>query len=148
GIAPERQAQLFERFTQAHDGERRYGGTGLGLAICKGIVEALGGKIGVTSAIGEGSCFAFSVPARPSKASGKTIVRDASGAARQKALVLVADDHADVRDLVRLFLKDVADVSVAADGRAAVRLASAKRFDLLLLDVRMPVLNGGVVLQR
>jgi PAS domain S-box-containing protein len=144
GVAPERQAEVFERFTQAHDGERQYGGAGLGLAICKAIVEALGGRIGVTSQVGEGSCFAFSVPCRIAKANARVARR----AQREMACVLVADDHADVRDLVALFLKDTADVTVVADGRAAVKAASLKRFDVMFLDVRMPVLDGAQALKR
>jgi PAS domain S-box-containing protein len=144
GIAPERRADLFKRFSQVHDGRRRYGGTGLGLAICRGIVEAQGGEIGVSSKPGGGSCFHFSLPTRVVNAR----TRKTQPNRREKLSVLVADDNPDLQDLVVLFLADLAEVSVAIDGRSAVRIAGQKRFDVMLMDVRMPDLDGPQTLKR
>jgi PAS domain S-box-containing protein len=145
GIAPERRSDLFKRFSQAHDGRRRYGGTGLGLAICRGIVEAQGGEIGVFSKPGSGSCFHFKLPTRVVSARSR---KPTAPNRREKLTVLVADDSPDLQDLVVLFLQDLADVSVAVDGRNAVRIAGHKRFDVMLLDVRMPDLDGPQALRR
>jgi PAS domain S-box-containing protein len=144
GIAPERRSELFKRFSQVHDGRRRYGGTGLGLAICRGIVEAQGGEIGVSSKVGEGSCFHFRLPTRVVHARS----RKTHPKRRERLAVLVADDNPDLQDLVVLFLQDLADVSVAIDGRTAIRIAGAKRFDVMLMDVRMPDLDGPQTLGR
>jgi len=144
GIAPQRRGELFRRFSQVHDGRRRYGGTGLGLAICRGIVEAQGGDIGVSSKLGGGSCFHFQIPTRAVSAKS----RSAHPNRRERLAILVADDNRDLQDLVVLLLDDLADVSVAIDGPAAVRIAGAKRFDVMLLDVRMPDLDGPQTLRR
>jgi PAS domain S-box-containing protein len=145
GITAEGQARLFQRFSQVDGSQtRQYGGTGLGLAICKGIVEAMGGRISVASRPGRGSAFAFTVPAAPAQD------QPAGSALRggDRIRLLLADDHADIRELVVLLLGDRVEVTAVEDGEAAVRVAARRRFDVMLLDQRMPRLDGPGVLAR
>ncbi|QUD86514.1 PAS domain S-box protein [Phenylobacterium montanum] len=143
GIALEQQSLLFRRFSQV-DGSstRRHGGTGLGLAICRGLVEAMGGAIGVQSEPGRGARFHFEIPAEPAgpaeaEASEIELVFPVG------ARVLVADDHSANRELVRAVLTPFgAVVSEAANGAEAVRAAESSIFDLILMDLRMPELDG------
>jgi PAS domain S-box-containing protein len=144
GIAPDKLAVLFQRFSQV-DGSstRRHGGTGLGLAICKGLVEAMGGTIGVESREGEGSRFTFRIPAR-------TVEMEAAGVGEGEAdlgelgiRLLVADDNAVNRELVEVILSPLGvEVSAARDGREAVEMAADMPFDVILMDLRMPRLDG------
>ncbi len=149
GIPPERMDRLFKRFSQV-DGSltREYGGTGLGLAICKGIVEAMGGAIGVESAVGEGSTFSFSLPAARTFTAPASLENGPDHASAGLRL-LVVDDHPANRELVRLFLAAVgADVVEAGDGQEAVELAARQPFDVILMDLRMPRLDGASALGR
>jgi len=144
GIAPEGLTLLFKRFSQV-DGSltRGHGGTGLGLAICKGIVEAQGGDIGAASQLGCGSRFTFAIPAPRTDAPSVDAVEAGDFAARIGARVLVTDDHPANRELVKLFLAPMgAEITEAADGEAAVALADAQPFDVILMDLRMPKLDG------
>jgi PAS domain S-box-containing protein len=151
GVPPDKQDRLFKRFSQV-DGSltRAAGGTGLGLAICKGLVEAMGGEIGVESRMGEGSRFWFTLPAPLAEraedgAEGRAIEQLAVAGVR----VLVVDDHPANRELARLFLAGVgAEVTEAADGEEAVQLASEWPYDVILMDVRMPKLDGPGALAR
>jgi signal transduction histidine kinase/NO-binding membrane sensor protein with MHYT domain/CheY-like chemotaxis protein len=151
GISPDKQDRLFQRFSQI-DGSltRVQGGTGLGLAICKGLVEAMGGEIGVDSRMGEGSRFWLTIPA-PSAS-----LAEADGHAPATGLqslpgvrVLVVDDHPINRQLARLFLAGIgAEITEAVDGEDAVRTAAEWPFDVILMDVRMPKLDGPSALKQ
>ncbi|HEY0647081.1 PAS domain S-box protein [Phenylobacterium sp.] len=150
GIPADRIDRLFKRFSQVDGSLTRTGGTGLGLAICKGIVEAMGGEIGVTSEVGQGSCFAFTVPAPRTQAvtsapAGPSQDQVAFGGVR----VLIVDDHPANRELVGLILAGVgAEVTEAEDGVAAAELAAQWPYDVILMDVRMPRLDGPGALAR
>ncbi|PZQ58134.1 MAG: hypothetical protein DI570_18500 [Phenylobacterium zucineum] len=148
GMTLEQQARLFQRFSQV-DGSstRRHGGTGLGLAICRGLVEAMGGQIGARSLTGRGSTFHFDVGA---PAAEVAVWRDAaSGYSIEGVRVLVTDDNATNRELARAMLEAMgAEVQEAADGLEAVEIALACPFDVILMDVRMPRLDGPSAVAR
>lgn len=151
GIPPEKRALLFKRFSQI-DGSltRAHGGTGLGLAICKGLVEAMGGEIGADSTVGAGSRFWFTIPAPSAVLSdvqnnSSPVYRPTFSGVR----VLVVDDHRANRDLARLILAGIgAEVSEATDGGEAVRMAAERPYDVILMDLRMPGLDGPGALER
>ena len=140
GIPADRLDQLFKRFSQV-DGSstRKHGGTGLGLAICKGLVDAMGGRIGVTSQPGRGSCFWFELPAAKVALGAAETNGEATTPIPEGCRVLVIDDNPVNRDLVSVVLRAFgAEITEAADGEAAVLLASAEPFDVILMDLRMP----------
>ncbi|MBS0396724.1 MAG: response regulator, partial [Proteobacteria bacterium] len=144
GIAPEAQAKLFQPFAQLDDAPgARLPGTGLGLALSRSIVERMGGRIGVDSAPGRGSRFWFEVPVAeveeaPAGRFGARVPDAFQGA------VLLAEDLAETREFLARFLREsgCAPVVEVADGRALLEQARGARFDLMLVDWRMPVLDG------
>lgn len=144
GVPPELQAKLFQRFSQVDaSATRSHGGTGLGLAICKGLIAAMGGEIGLTSEVGHGARFHFSIPAP--KAAAIALPEDAQAAAVLPVgcRVLVADDNPANLDVVGAVLRGLGvEVTTASDGQSAVDIASGAPFDAILLDLRMPGLNG------
>jgi PAS domain S-box-containing protein len=157
GIAPHDIARLFGTFEQADASTtRRYGGSGLGLAICRSLVDLMGGSIRVESRIAAGSAFMVDVPlpaaavppsARPSgvPAGGVRVpIHELSAAVRRPgARVLLAEDS-PINQQVASELLALAGVIVSTvpDGRAAVRAARDTEYDLILMDVQMPVLDG------
>ncbi len=154
GIPPAKQEAIFEAFTQADSSvTRRYGGTGLGLTISSRLVEAMGGRIRVESAPGQGSRFHFTVQlglaAEP--AAGATgapsVVPEQSAVARlagPRALrILVAEDNAINQQLARRLLeKRGHSVVVVENGREALSTLEREDFDLILMDVQMPEMDG------
>ena len=150
GISAEDQKRLFTSFTQADDSlTRKYGGTGLGLAISKRLVQAMGGTIGVESGVGAGSTFWFS--ARLNKA-GEVIeeslptVTVAERALKERfagSRILLADDEPIHQEVTKLLMEDVGlIVNTADNGEQAVKMAVKGDYDLIVMDLRMPVLNG------
>jgi PAS domain S-box-containing protein len=151
GIAPDKQDSLFKRFSQI-DGSltRAQTGTGLGLAICKGLVEAMGGTIGIESAIGEGSRFWFEIPAARADLPGAaTGLAAADPISFSGVRVLVVDDNVANRELAGLFLAGVgAEVSEAINGEVGAQMAMELPYDVILMDIQMPVLDGPGALRR
>jgi len=146
GISDEARERLFRSFSQA-DGSttRRYGGTGLGLAICKRLVEMMGGSIGATSRVGEGSCFWFTVNLRK-QAEGFQRA-EPSNAVLEGLRVLIVDDKAINRKILELMTKTWRmEPTFAHSGPEALDVLSRghgrPRFDLALLDVDMGSMEG------
>ncbi|MCK1682752.1 response regulator [Bradyrhizobium sp. 147] len=153
GIAPDKLGQLFSDFAQADASiSRRFGGTGLGLAISRRIIEQMGGTIGVTSMPGEGSTFRFTLvlPWSQAEASDHDAGRDDADELKARIAgldrplkVLVAEDDAVNRMVVSKMLGgfDV-ELRVVTDGVDAVAAASEGDYDVVLMDVRMPDMDG------
>lgn len=141
GIAPAMQAKIFDRFTQASEAvARRYGGTGLGLAICKHLVEKLGGRIGLDSVEGQGSCFWFELDLACGR-QPETQVPVEQVLAPLK--ILVVEDVALNREVADgLLTRDGHQVDFAEDARQALQACAERQFDLILLDVHLPGMNG------
>lgn len=147
GIAPEKQNHIFESFVQEDTSiTRQYGGTGLGTAISRSFVELMDGEIGLESEPGIGTSFWFSIRLPVSGASLKEISRNKvqGGDIRfPGARVLLAEDYMPNQEVVKNFLKDsLVDLSIVADGVQACELLEKEEFDLILLDIHMPRLNG------
>jgi CheY-like chemotaxis protein len=141
GIAAEKQHLLFQDFEQISSAtSRQYGGTGLGLAISQRLVQAMHGTIGVTSRPDAGSTFWFSALLAATQAPPVERRKVSRSVARR---VLVVDDN-DVNQIVvqALLRKDGHAVVLASDGAEAVAAVEAGNFDLVLMDMLMPVLNG------
>ncbi len=138
--------RLFERFEQADNTTtRRFGGTGLGLAISRSLVELMGGAIRAEGQPGEGATFTFEIPLKrieaqpcaPARAQPETV----SGHAGLR--VLLAEDHPTNRRVVELILSTLPVVlTVVTNGSEAVDAASTQDFDLILMDMQMPVMDG------
>ncbi len=150
GISAEELSRLFTAFEQADSSmTRKYGGTGLGLAISKRLVELMGGTIGVTSTPGEGSTFWFEVRLARSATSyrpGRTGHGDECeriAALHAGARVLLVEDEPVNREVAHSLLETAGlHVTEAEDGVEAVAIARCSTFDLILMDIRMPNLNG------
>jgi PAS domain S-box-containing protein len=143
GIPASALGMIFERFAQA-DGSisRQFGGTGLGLAICKRLVDAMGGEIGVESAVGEGSRFWFALDLPPAGELRAADEEEAVGELGSLRILLVDDAEAN-RDLVSTILRAIGvEVDLAVNGVEAVEAVKAARYDLVLMDVQMPVMDG------
>ncbi len=146
GIPREKQAHVFESFTQA-DGSitRRFGGTGLGLSISNQLVRLMGGIMGVESEPGQGSEFHFLLPICEPKPAAKP---EGAGAIvvtpeRRRLHILLAEDNPINQKLaVSLLSREGHQVDVVGDGEAALAATDAGRYDLVLMDMQMPVLDG------
>lgn len=154
GITAESQARLFESFTQADNSiSRQYGGTGLGLAISQGFATAMKGRITVNSAVGQGSTFQLDVPVArtqrsklptgkktgiPHKKAAKPIVPFLAG-----KKILAAEDNPINTLVLKGYLEPLnLDVRYVENGREAVDAASQEPFDLILMDIHMPEMDG------
>jgi len=148
GISAEAQKQLFERFEQADSSiTRRFGGTGLGLAICKELVQLMGGEIGLRSEPGAGSVFWVTIPveiAEPADAQPcETQPEKPDLVAVDPLKILVAEDNETNQALIKAFLTaDNHDVTVAANGELAVAAVRTGQYDLVLMDIQMPQMDG------
>jgi PAS domain S-box-containing protein len=144
GIEPEKIPNLFRRFSQA-DGSvtRNFGGTGLGLAISRELIELMGGRIGAASAPGQGATFWFEVELERGRAASRREKAAQGRASFPGRRVLVVDDVALNRELFQEMLKQHAcDVHLACDGQEAVTAVAREPFDLVLMDVHMPIMDG------
>lgn len=148
GIEEKKIERLFRPFTQIDDGRtRKYGGIGLGLVICKKILELIGGDIKVESRVGAGSIFTFSLKAiQVHLASFHEIHHSVSQAYLPKALnlsVLIAEDNSVNRKLlISLLNKNLIYPDIATNGLEALELSKEKNYDLIFMDIQMPVMDG------
>lgn len=144
GIAPEVQARLFQRFSQGDSSiSRSYGGTGLGLAISKALIGRMGGEIGVESQLGQGARFWIELTAEPAAEAEPATVPAPKTATDRAARVLLVDDHPMNRELGKALLTLAGcDVVTADDGAQALEAVQADSFDLVLMDVHMPRMDG------
>ncbi len=165
GIPVEQQKAIFERFVQA-DGSvtRKHGGTGLGLAISQDLVALMGGHIGVDSVPGEGATFWFTLPLRSAdenleagiedlKTTADIMRGDAPAPARVPSLrVLLAEDNPINQQLIEEALSTMdawdIDLTTVENGLAAVNALKAGTFDIVLMDINMPVMNGEEAMRR
>jgi signal transduction histidine kinase/DNA-binding NarL/FixJ family response regulator len=148
GIPPEQLGRIFEKFGQATPGiAARYGGTGLGLNICRRLVEMMGGTIWVESQVGQGSHFHFTLPLHL-PASGALPAESGSIVLVHPLKILLADDSPDNRMLVEAFLKKLPyRLTFAENGAEAFERFKSEHYDLVLIDMNMPVLDGHQAMQ-
>lgn len=148
GIASENQTAIFDKFTQADtSANRRFGGTGLGLAICKQLAGLMEGEVGVESALGKGSTFWFEAPFRiaiqqqpslPVHTMEEPPLPSFSG-----QRILLAEDNPINRTVTAAMLRKLKlEVILAEDGRQAIDAYQKQDFQLVLMDIQMPILNG------
>lgn len=152
GIPAEKLKNLFQKFMQADASTtRRYGGTGLGLAICQRLVALMGGAITVRSEPGEGTEFAFALPAASVAPPEEMLAppSDPSGAPTYRPRILIVDDMDTNRFLLEVFLtRNGFEPELATGGMEAIQLASAKKYDAILMDLQMPDIDGFTTTQR
>ena len=145
GIPADRLQAVFGRFAQA-DGStgRRFGGTGLGLTICKSLVEAMGGQIDVHSTEGAGSTFTVVIDPPAVEDRFDSLQEEAATSpSLMRGRILLADDNPMNRDLFTALLSgEDLDITCVEDGAQAVRAVREQRFDVVFMDVQMPVMNG------
>ncbi|MGE4244296.1 PAS domain S-box protein [Ramlibacter sp.] len=145
GLSAEEMSRLFRSFSQADSSTtRRYGGTGLGLAISKKLAHLMGGEVGVESRVGEGSRFWFTVRvgvAQP-RAEAPKRVAAAPSAQRPARILLVEDNEINQRVACAMLRGAGHRVDVANDGEEGVRMALDADYDLVLMDMQMPVMDG------
>lgn len=145
GIPPERLPQLFGKFEQADSTTtRRYGGTGLGLAICRDLASLMGGQISVTSRAGVGSTFRVEIPVTRVRRIGSRAETPSAAVPTNRDLsILVAEDNPTNQIVLRALLEAVGLAPVIVpDGSAALEAWQSRKWDLILMDVQMPVMDG------
>ena len=156
GMSGPQMAKLFKPFSQVDESAaRRYGGTGLGLALSRRLAQALGGDISVMSLLGEGSTFRATITTGslvdvhfidhpdPQISSKELVASDGIKSVQLKGAILLAEDNPDNQRLIEFVLtKTGAKVVIANNGQEALDLASSEVFDLILMDMQMPVMDG------
>ncbi|HEX5380162.1 MAG TPA: ATP-binding protein [Phenylobacterium sp.] len=144
GVTPEQIAYLFDRFTQADASvSREYGGTGLGLAICKRTVELMGGAIGAESSPGQGSVFWFELVLPTAERLVDDVEAQAPESLERALRLLLVEDVAVNRELILTLLRDFdIEIQTAENGAQAVEAMAGRTFDMVLMDVQMPVMDG------
>ena len=147
GIPNDKIEKLFLRFEQGDKSiTRTYGGTGLGLAIVKQIVNLLSGEIKVSSIVGKGTTFTFTLPLEPAEGGLEAVNHTADESApvfAKPPTILLADDSEDNRFVVQHFLEPIgAQIHEAENGEAAINVFKDNHFDVVLMDIQMPKVDG------
>ena len=152
GIHPEQQGRLFKAFEQADNSTtRRFGGTGLGLAIAQRLAVLMGGEAGVTSSVGQGSTFWFTARLQVGTDATDTSIPSLSAADAERlirneysqALILLVEDNPINQEVALELLRGIGlQADLAVNGKKAVKMASDKRYDLILMDIQMPIMDG------
>lgn len=149
GISNEQKNKLFSYFSQADASvTKKYGGTGLGLAISKKLVEALNGEIWIESDLGKGSIFYFTIDCKVLANKGVDINEDSkigssSSIDFRKLEILLVDDVEDNRFIIKEYLKKTNyNITEADNGKSAIEILTQKKFDLIFMDMQMPILDG------
>ena len=149
GIPQENIESLFNGFTQLDSSNtREYGGVGLGLSICKGLVERMGGKIKAESRVGEGSTLSFTIPLQSASAEDEQSAAQTKPAAEfcvpsRPLRILVAEDDPMLRSLLTMQTAESnLDLVIVENGRDAIEAWKNSSFDLILMDIQMPYLDG------
>ncbi len=146
GIANDKLPTLFEKFIQADNSTtRRFGGTGLGLAICRELAQLMGGAVSARSIEGEGSTFTVDLPLERATAPAEASVQEPGlGALEERKLrILAAEDNATNQKVLQAVMEPLdVELHIVSDGRQAVDAWRHGRFDLILMDIQMPVMDG------
>ncbi len=148
GIPQDKQELIFESFTQADSlTTRKYGGTGLGLTICQKLCKIMKGKIWLESSPGKGSTFSFTCAFRPAVSTPRPTIeqpqQSPSCAILPPARILIVDDNEDNRNLLCLYLRNTPFILVTAEnGEEAIDVFKRSQFDLIFMDIEMPVMDG------
>jgi len=153
GMTPEQQNQLFRAFTQADASTtRKFGGTGLGLVISKYLANLMGGSIQVTSEYGKGSTFYFSacfdrgsdqISIERAQTNARSLAAAGNFSRLRGARVLVAEDSPVNQEIISALLEKIhAEIAIAENGLEAVKMARRQLFDIVLMDIQMPVMDG------
>ena len=152
GISPESQKKLFDSFTQADNStSRKYGGTGLGLAISKNLVNMMGGEITLESSLDKGSCFSFDLYLPEDKESReKNIVKShdrlpddyVSKTLQNKKILIVEDVLTNQLIAEEIFTQAGLKTDIANNGKEAVAMAQENQFDIIVMDIQMPLMDG------
>ena len=144
GFDQEVRDRLFKRFVQADQSiTRQFGGTGLGLSICAALAEMMQGSITAEASPGQGACFEVRLPLPRCDQIADAVVEESREISLQGLRVLVAEDHPTNRKVVEIVLEPFGvDLTLVEDGQAALDALEASRFDAVLMDMQMPVMDG------
>jgi PAS domain S-box-containing protein len=147
GIAKDKHDLIFERFRQVDEGHtRKFGGTGLGLPISRGLVNILGGSIWLDSSPDLGSSFYFTIPYQTSSQQLNSDKKKKQGTGdyqwKDKLILVAEDDDLNFEYIRILFEPTQAKIIRAKDGSQAIKICSNVNFDIILMDIRLPILNG------
>ena len=152
GIPTDQQGRLFKQFSQADSSvNRRHGGTGLGLAICKRLVELMDGKIGLVSDVGKGTTlwFTATLPPAAEPHTEAEYQRPANHPGESKARILLVDDLDTNQEIGKAYLEDNGhEVDAVGSAVEAIALLQKETYDLVLMDIQMPVMDGVTATRR
>ena len=144
GIAPEKLPSLFEKFTQAdNSATRRFGGTGLGLAICRELTQMMGGAIDVESCEGQGSTFTVELPLSRGQHADLDTAQAAQDDGDRNLRLLAAEDNPTNQQVLAAVMESLGiDIDIVGDGKQAVDAWKIGGYDLILMDIQMPTMDG------